>query len=487
MAIPLNGSTGDLYNRLGKVAAVVVNALNAQQTQLTALTNTTSGVVAQYNAESDLQAQAGGQYANLLNGLGASFGAPMAQLFADTVNRMVFRDNPQIAQNLQSVNLVASLRELIRQMRAAGATVQSSTIGTTLTQFAAFGSTGNGVLRVSTYREDGVVNENSFPETLTATCTQDSYLGGATAGNEGFTLTGVGSAGSPFDFDWPLGSNAEVGFSAIDGNSDNTAGNLLTNSGFESWTGTIPTATLDNWTLAAGAWGTNASENQSIVYDGTASLEIIGDGTTNFSLTQAFDSSSGTEGQLDELAQYSVNLFIRRDGMAAASGTLTVDLIDGNGNVVSDAAGTANSFTVDLTALTTSFAAYGGTFRTPAVAPVSTGSGLRIRLRLTAALTAGRSVYLDKLALGQMTPAYLGGPSVAVFAGSTPFVQANGDDPGPPTRGDIATAAISNNFGGASTPAGNFQTAFWMMAGTQENNLLLPVSATPSISNALIG
>lgn len=483
MAIPFYGSPGDCFNRIGKAGAVLVNAYNNQQTQLTALTNTTTGVVAQYDAESDLQAQVGASYIGILNSIGAATGPTMAGLIQTTLNRMVFRDLSQLNQNLTSVNLQASLKEIVRQMNQQGVTIQSSTVTATVTQFAAYASVGNGVLVVSTRREDGLTQENSYAEVLTATCTQDSYLGGATEGNEGFTITGEGNQPNIFAFDWPLGSNSSVTYSAIDGNSDNSAGNILTNSGFNDWTGSLPTATLDNWTLALGTYGTTIIENQSIVFDGDASVELIGDGATLVSFYQDFDSSSGTAGTLSPLSQYAVNLWLRRDGTPAAAGVLQVELVDQNNNAVTDASGNANTFTVNLTALTTSFVAYSGTFRTPQVEPTA---GYRIRLRLTTAITTGRSVYLDKLGLGLTTAQYLSGPATAVFAGSTPFVQANGDDPGPPTRGDIASAVITNTLGGASTPFGNMQTLIAAATGSAQMNLLLPSSAVPSVPNSVI-
>jgi len=126
MAISFASAVGNLFNRLGKAASLVENQGNYQATQLTAMTNTTTGVVAQYDAESDLQAIMGSSYIGLLQDNG--MGSVSQQLAQATINRMVFRDNPLLNQTLTSSNVLGSINEVIRQMKVAGATVLTQTI-----------------------------------------------------------------------------------------------------------------------------------------------------------------------------------------------------------------------------------------------------------------------------------------------------------------------------------------------------------------------
>jgi len=439
---------------------------------LTNLTDTINGVVAQYNSESDLQAEIGGSYISILDNYG-SVGSLLQVLASDTANRMIFRDNPRISQTLQQSNTVTSLKEIIRQMKVQGATVLAMTV--TGSPIAAvnpgphFTGIGNGILNVSVRRPlDGAVLENSFAENILFTCHSDSYSGSATSGNEGFSVTGTGSQSNVFAFNWPLGSNGSVNVSAIDGNANNSSGNLLNKSGFNNWTANVP----NNWVLELGVAGTNIAQESGIVYDGTSSLALIGDGTTNFRLTQKFNTSTGTSGRLSPQTQYSSNVFVRRDGTAAGTGVLTVDLADGNGNIINDQAGNPNSFTIDLTALTASFAPFTGNFRTPQIMP----SSAYIRFRLTSALTNGRTVYLDKASLGVHNQFYTGGPSFAVHAGSIPFA-----------IGDIGSVAITNSRGAGGTLS-TWQTLWGLeFPDSLTNELLLPSATSPSILDALIG
>lgn len=458
-------STGSLYNRIGAVASLLKEVKTYQGSQQTNMIDTTLGVVAQLNAESDIQATMGSQYISLLNSSSSPIGSFCQQISAQIVNRMIFRDNPRLSQNLQSLNTLASLQEVIRQMVVAGASVLAQTISLTPT---AFTGQGNGVIVGSSKRPfDGLILENAYAENILFVCSQDSYTGGATAGNESFQVTGAGSAGL-FDFDWPLGSNAQTSLTAIDGSQDNNGGNLLTNSDFQDFT----TNTPDHWEIVTGTAGTNITKQTGIVYTGTSSLGITGDGSgTLTQIRQAFNNStSGTAGNPDPETQYSFNLFIRRDGVAPGAGKLAIELTDSAGAVINDTNGVANSYEIDLTTLNTTFTAYNVAFRTP----TETAAGY-IRYRLTTALTNGRTVYIGKSSLGEMTQFYTHGPFLAVHSGSTPFL-----------FNDFATMAVTNSRGAAGTLS-TFQTYFFRaFPDMVSSELLLPSSSSPTISDSII-
>lgn len=465
MPLSFSSATGNLMNRLGKLGLLLKQLRSYQTAQLANMTNTTNGVVAQYDGESDIQAIMGSSYIGLLGG-SEGMGSIAQSMAEATVNRMVFRDNPRISQTLQSLNTVSSINEIIRQMKVQGASVLAMTITATPTIFT---GTGNGVLVASVKRPfDGKVLENSFAETMLVTCTNDSYVGGATAGNESFLATGVGQQSNLFAFDWPLGSNAQQELSAIDGSVNNGSGNLLTNSGFENWTNNVP----DNWTLNTGTAGTNIIKETSIVYDGGNSVNLVGDGSTLTQISQQLDNSAGTSGSLDPLIQSGFNIWLRRDGTAAGAGVLTIDLADAVlGNVVKDANGVDNSFTIDLTALTTIFTAYNVAFRTPLIMPTN----LYLRIRMTTALTSGRSVYLDRGSLGLMTQIYTGGPYLSLHSGSIPF-----------TFDDYAQVAVTNSRGAGGT-LDTFQTLLArILPVVYQNEILFPSSSVPTISDSAL-
>jgi hypothetical protein len=123
--------------------------------------------------------------------------------------------------------------------------------------------------------------------------------------------------------------------------------------------------------------------------------------------------------------------------------------------------------------LTTVYTAYNGVFRTPIILPAQQF----IRLRLTTAITSGRAVYLDKLAMGTMTQMYTQGPFLALFAGSNPFVQ-----------GDYTNISFTNSRG-AGGVLDTWQTLFARLFYSQvfSNEFILPSSPTPTIADTLIG
>ncbi len=463
---------GNLFNRLGKLGLTIKSLKAAQATLLTNYTDTVNGVVAQYNAESDLQALMGGSYIGLLNGIADSNGSLMQQLAEVTSNRMVFRDNPRLNQNLSQSNNLASLLEIIRQMKVQGATVLAMPV-TAIPVVAAgppgpnFTGVGNGILVASVRRPfDGLVLENSFSELLLFTCTADSYSGTASVGNEAFVVTGAGNEPDLFAFDWPLGSNAQTGLNAIYGEGNDNLGNLLNNSGFESWASNKPS----NFLVDVGVGGTNFLQETGIVYTGSSSFRIVGDGATQIQLRQLF---GGIVGNLTPQTQYAVNLFARRGGTSVSAGVLTISLVDQNNVTINDQNGSPNSFTCNLTTTTsTGWIAFNGAFRTPEIMPTSQ----YLKLQLTTPVNAGANVYLDTMGMGLMQQMYTGGPFVAVFAGSIPFA-----------IGDYGNIQVTNSRGAAGTLS-TFQTlAYQLYTEIGTNELLLPSSNSPNISDTLIG
>ncbi len=325
---------------------------------------------------------------------------------------------------------------------------------------------GNPIITCSVKRPfDGLVLENSFTENITITCLTDSFSETADAGNETFSIAGAGDQSNFFAHDWPLGSNAQGTLQLIDGNSDNTNGNILTNSGFEEWT----TNTPDNWTVVSGA--SILAEETVQVYDGAACGVITGDGVTELSITQLFDDSTGTLGELLQISQYSFNIFLKTGAISPSTGVMTIDLIDQNGITVVDEAGTANTFDIDLTSLNTDYQSFTGIFRTPYIMPTT----IRLRIRTSTVISLNNVVYFDKASMGDMIQLYTSGPWFAGHAAVDP-----------PRIGDYTTCQITNSRGAA----GALDTFQCLMARlfpiVYTEELLFPSSSSPTISDNLI-
>ncbi|RJQ24618.1 hypothetical protein C4577_07565 [Candidatus Parcubacteria bacterium] len=471
--LSFDNAPGNLFNRLGKCGVPISQMAINQAAQLQNLTNTTTGVVAQFDSESDIQAIVGQQYISQLNS--DTIGSLMSQVAVQTINRMVYRDNPQFALNLSYTNTIICINEVIRQMKIEGATILQQTVSATPIVVSNpgpnFTGIGNGVIVTSVTRPgDGLILQNIFAENIQLVCSSDSYIGGATAGNETITITGTGNVGV-FNFNWPQGSNASNTISAIDGDSNNSSNNLLTNSGFTSFTGSNANAP-DKWTIVVGAAGTDIFKETTIVYGTGNALRILGDGSTLVQIKQQFDNSStGTPGELDPLTQYSVCLFMRRDGVAG-TGIMVVDLIDGGNNVINDAGGNPNSFTIDLADLNTVYQPFTGSFRTPLALP----SQQWLRIRLTTAYANGRSFYIDKIGFGEMTQLAVNEPFFSVHSGSINF-----------TQGDYGNVTASNSRGAGGT-LNTFQTLLnRLISEVYSNEFIFPYSPSPSISDSLIG
>ncbi len=459
--------TGAFFNRCGKLGLLIKQLLAYQTSQYTNLTSTSTGVVGQYASEPDLQALTGQSYIGQLSSPEAIAGlaSSVAQV---TASRMVYRDNALLNQNLVTPTVLTALQEIIRQMKVQGATILSMTITLTPNPFTSVGTnTGNAQVVMSSKRAiDGLVLENSFGETLTVKCTRDSYTGGASAGNETYSVTGQGAEPDLFAFDWPLGSNCSTSVSGIDGSQNNSFGNLLTNSGFDAWTGSVP----NNFVINVG--GSLITEETGLTYDSGAALKITGDGVTLVNFAQQFNSSLGTLGTLSPLRQSSFGIWMRRGGVAT-TGQLAVELIDNNSSVISDAAGTPNQVLFDLSTLGVSYAPYSGSFRTPLIMP----SSYSIRFRFTPgnALNSGGIIYLDLAGMGLMKQLYVGGPSLSVHSGSTP-----------PVFGDYAFQLVANGRGAGGTLSTWQTLCYQLFPQIAQNELLIPSSLGPNVSDGLI-
>ncbi len=195
-------------------------------------------------------------------------------------------------------------------------------------------------------------------------------------------------------------------------------------------------------------------------------LEFDSDGSQLTTLYQ--------ELSLDPLAQYAVNLWALADVVPVA-GVITIDLVDGiGGSVVADEAAVNNTFAITCSALTTSFAAKSGVFRTPRVLPAA----VYLRVRISTAISSGTSVFLDHLGLTEMTEAYPGGPSLSIFSGKSPFTKG-----APTVRPDYFTVAVANDR------AGLIQEWFDRNFDMRSKGLLLPSNSagTETLADSLVG
>ncbi len=262
--------------------------------------------------------------------------------------------------------------------------------------------------------------------------------------------------------------------------SNQSNANVLQNSGFDVFTNAnVP----DNWILNVGTAGTDLAKETSVVFGGSAgALALIGNGGGTgvlVNLTQAFNTAAstvlGSGGTpynilLKPAQNFILNYQIKGLAGAPAAGVLTWDLIDGSNTVIQDDNGTNQAGTLTLSTITSSYVAHSLVFRLPAVMPTT----VKLRLRVTTAISTGTTVYLDDVALvaavglySTMPPLYGSGPQFAIFRGATT-----------PLVGDAWTMALTISTAGA------FQRAYQRLFNMPGLGLALPSKADGSETSA---
>lgn len=458
MALDFVSTPGGLFPRIGKILHVAFT-LSPYQATLPAFFDT---INSEY--ESTLLYIGGGVTTQANSLVRASSGVMgfAAQAALQTIVGMVRADTPSQSRTDQ-----AAMAEVIRQMKLQGKTVQASTIASTATSLT--GTVGNGVVVITTKRGDGLVQENTIAETLRLVCTRDAYTGGQTAGQELFGLTGAPILTSTvWDYDWPTGSAASLQASAVSSAVDgNTTTQMLTNGDMESWT-TDVIPELNNWVLEDGVWGTDIQRDITVPNGGTYCTQFLAT-ANDTEIYQEFGTTDGTIVTPAGELSYIVNMWLRKVSGTISAGVLEVALVNDAGTILQDDQGVNNSFTVTLSTLTTSYVAYSGAFRLNSTPP----DVIRLRLRISTAL-AGATFVVDDICMTPTTAMYVGGPSFAVFSGSTAFV-----------AGDGWNLANTNNQGGASN-LGTFQTGFERLFSMRQNGFLLPSLGSPNLPNSWI-
>ncbi|MBL9080844.1 MAG: hypothetical protein JNK76_03510 [Planctomycetales bacterium] len=347
--------------------------------------------------------------------------------------------------------------ELVKQLAAGGYYVAPNTVGASVTQT---GLTGNGNVVVSTKTGAGVDMQTLLAETLRIT-----VQSAGTAGSEQLRIEGEQAVADRLSHLWPAGSGASRAFTSL---SPTSANNKITNGSFDTFT---VTNTPDNWTLAAGTdVGVDVFEEGSTVFHaGGKALRLLHDGSTLLKLT-----SADLRSRLVAKQPYAVNLWCRNSTNPAA-GVAQIDLWDGS-SIINDEAGTANSFTINLTTLGTSYVPKSGVFRLPEPLPAA----VYLRLHTTTAGSNTHSTYFDSLSLDAMQQARSGElgltPWIKVFSGSTGWSL----DDGAPEGSSVFKIVTTNNWAGA-----------WLLLlerlfQLSEAGLFPPTSGSSEISESLI-
>lgn len=283
-----------------------------------------------------------------------------------------------------------------------------------------------------------------------------TIAGSPTSGYYTLTLSDVDGnqqTTSPIPFN---GTNIQVlsaitavpGFQSVSVVTTGTGPNYVHTIKFNNLPGDIPAIVPNNFLNTGTVTQTNGSAVDTSGLVNTA-LVFTGNGSQLTSIEQPLLGLSASQ-------QYGFHVRLRRT--AGATGVIVFRLVDGSGAVINDAAGTANSLSVNLTSVgSSSYTAHTAFFRMPASLPAV----VKLQCVLTTAISNTSKLYLDEMTL--TTPTAIGSTGLSAVLFSSPQAML-------PT--DAYTLSSANNF------AGRIQKTFVRFFQRQ-----LPSSASPSISD----
>lgn len=361
------------------------------------------------------------QIVNNWNNTAAQFFSQLQILAQNTLIKTCDID----ASGLPQRTLQGALTYLINQMTANSETVNATTVSVG-SQTASGTPNGNPIIVVSGLDGKGLTLQYPYSETFTFTVSSDAQTGGMTLGQEQLRIQGQVAITNPWSYLWPGGSGTNTFLNATDSQVSNSGAspNVLQNSSFETFTTpSVP----DNWTIATGTAGTQViSGGSANSYKGGNSVGFVGDSSTDTAITQLFNTTptatvggGGTAYKIQPGTPYAVNGWLKLSAASPAAGVVEIALTDGSGTIQSDFSGNQCIKTVALTSIAdTSWHNFNSVFRLPLVLPTQ----VKLRIRLSTALSTGTTVYIDAVALNPMSQLYAGGPFVSIFSGSTAMV-----------------------------------------------------------------
>lgn len=347
----------------------------------------------------------------------SSFLQALATMGQNTTIEQVHRDAP-----LASKTLTSALRELIRQMVASSDSISRPTISATHSAWAS--NIGDGVFVTSMTNEYGDPVDMCYAEDVKFTCTGDTSTG-LTQYRETFTYAGEPSVAVTHK-DWPQGSGTSGTMALFDAGGQN---DLITNGGFDTWTNS--SAAPDSWTIVTGAAGTTVERDSSTVKRGSYACRLDSDGSTLLTIKQQLSTSLVKPNKV-----YIFNAWMKMD-TTDGSGAVRIRLCDGNGNTLTNDAGTNQTYSRNTNGqIAATWTQISTSFQTKRQLP---STGVFLEIGFTTSPANSRTLSIDLVGLVEGTRLYAGGPFVRGFSAAT----AN-------ALRDYNNVAVANNAANAS-------------------------------------
>jgi hypothetical protein len=437
MAVTLTG-TGGYFTRQGKIIGEFNRVTNFYGSSLTSAFN---GIWAEFASAQQPAVQ------NLPNAVDTFRTTPQIYL-TELVNSGI---NAQILQvdddsSLTPYTLGEAIRRVIAQMKSTAQSINRPTVSSTPASDS--GNLGNATLLTHTKNEFGDPLDMILAETVNFRCNADpgaSYQASVVA---------VGQAQvSPYSHEWPAGSGCNVTFNVVDGNSDT----LVTDGGFNQWTGTGNNSPV-KWLIVNGAPGVTVFRDTNNGLRGLHAAKITSDGTSLTQLRQQIT--------LEVNTVYCVSVYVKINTLTP-TGTFRIAFCDNNGNIINDDTGSSLSLTSNLNGqIGTNYTLVSAFFATPRQLPSSTF----VQIGIAGAVTAGRQISMSLAAVNKAVQLYAGGPFVTIVSKDLRT-----------SLNDKWTCTYTNSLGKQS-----FARGMDRLYGMRNLGLYFPSSTSPTISDTLV-
>jgi hypothetical protein len=373
---------------------------------------------------------------------------------------------------LENKTIPDAIKELIRQMQAAGTPVTTNknteSVGSAS---AASGNVGNGkflMTALASLSETTSAYAFNYPsikkETIRALCVTDATGGQTTENGEAFRITGQ-RADPNLGFEWPKGSgiNQIIAVASPRVHNGRKPGvNICRNSDFEAFTSNAP----DHWEVNTGIAGSDIEESTT-AHTQDKALKFTGNGSTLIALKQVLNSASGTLGQVRPNRAFTISFAVRRDGTSPSAGALRIAVKAPDGSTFNDGS-VGRDMGIDLAhgSITTSYVVH----TIVCQSPLSIPKGSYITIQTSTAFTSGTEILIDDLVIAECHQPMAGGVSFQIIGGSTPFA-----------FDDEFTIAVANSYDG------KFVVEFDRFFDMQRLGLVLPsVASGETINDNLI-
>lgn len=456
MPSPLLGvDITNLATRLGKLFGYG----EAIATQLDPLYTTNLGsLLTDFDATDYRDAVAGFlNAANPRTGFPNTLGASTYTLVQQAVNSLIL-NTIRIEGSTYDGTMMTAYRGLRDAMTLQSESFQKATSASATVTMGSNLGTGTALVRANRPASTDYLQE-MFAETITARCTAPGNVlnfGAAT-----FNLT------TPANYSfantlWPGGSGISTNLTAtpaaINSPTGESGRSIIANGAFENWATNTPA----NWSITVGSAGTQVLRS-SVPARGSYALSMVGDGATLTTLRQQLAYSNSTPVTIQPETDYALICYARKTA-AGTTGVVKIGLRNSSGTTVTG----SSEITLNMSSVTTSYAVSSTTF---SIAKSAVPTTVYLDIYSTTAIGSGNTLIIDELVLVPMSRVYPGGPSVVIYPGTIDYALE-----------DSFTVDLTNNY----TSNAVFMANFARYIGMERQGIYLPVSATPTQSDALV-